>query len=185
MSLSCWELRISSVEDGGAESVREAVVYEGKFTLMSFYILITNEIQVLQEVAAAKKVVVVCGGQVVAGNDFYLEATRVAFVHKSLQKPLRKIQPAIELMNQSSTTFQRQSLPLVELIEAFRSWDATKTVNKVYSLLAFSSDSYNEPELRPDYTISADVLAQNIMKFTYPKSEIIQSTETKLNLVTF
>jgi ankyrin repeat protein len=58
-------------------------------------------------------------------------------------------------------------------------------VDKVYSLLAFSSDAYNEPELRPDYTISADVLAQKIVRFAIPNSVIMQPAEAKSNLVTF
>ncbi len=130
--------------------------------------------QVLQEVAAAKKVVVACGKQVVSGTDFCLDVKAVAVAHPSIGKLIRRIRPAVELMDPSAMTFRKQSQTLVELIETFRSWEATKKIDKVYSLLAFSSDAYDEPQLRPDYTVLADVLAQKIVKFAFPMSTIKQ-----------
>lgn len=60
------------------------------------------------------------------------------------------------------------SMPILELIEKFRGWNATKLVDKHFALLAFSSDASQAPELQPDYTISARTLARRIIQFALP-----------------
>lgn len=81
---------------------------------------------------------------------------------------MRKCRPALQLMNKSTAALTAASLPLLELIEAFRTWDSTKEVDKVFALLAFSSDASLAPELQPDYTIPPHVLARKLVQFAFP-----------------
>lgn len=84
-----------------------------------------------------------------------------------------RIRPALDLiMKQSTTDLGLGSRPLLELIENFRTWDATEPVDKVYSLLAFSSDASTVPELQPDYAIPQSVLARRLVNFAFPDSLI-------------
>ncbi|KAK3680906.1 heterokaryon incompatibility protein-domain-containing protein, partial [Podospora appendiculata] len=123
-----------------------------------------TRVWVLQEVAAAKRVVVACGSSTVDGGDFCREILGVASFSTSFNKILRKIRPAVQLMDSSYSGLHRGQLPLLELIETYRSWDATKAVDKVYSLLAFSSDGNAVPELQPDYSLPPHILAQRIIQ---------------------
>ncbi|KAF7513434.1 hypothetical protein GJ744_008728 [Endocarpon pusillum] len=131
-----------------------------------------TRIWVLQEVAAAKSVSVVCGNKTVNGNDFYHEVMAVASFYGSFQMLVQKIRPALELMNQSTQNLETRSSSLIELIESFRTWNASKALDKVYALLGISSDARSVPELQPDYTILEDVLAQKLVRFAFPNSVI-------------
>ncbi|KAH8746440.1 heterokaryon incompatibility protein-domain-containing protein, partial [Hyaloscypha sp. PMI_1271] len=123
-----------------------------------------RRVWVLQEVAAAKKLVVVCGKNVVQGSDFYQELISTVEWFGTFSKIVRKIRPALEFMNPSSTALRQRQYRLVELMEMFRSWEATEPLDKVYALLEFSSDAYNAPDLCPDYTISKYELARKLLK---------------------
>jgi hypothetical protein len=103
----------------------------------------------------------------------------------SFQKTIRKIRPAVEFLNSSVTTLEKQSIPLLELIETFRSWNATKAIDKVYALLNFSSDAYNEPTLQPDYTISEHLLATRLVQFAFPGCTMEPHGDPQSNAVTF
>jgi hypothetical protein len=142
-------------------------------------------LQVLQEVAAAKQVVVACGNQIVSGDNFYREVIGVSNHYASFQKMLRKIRPAVELMSPSAAILLKQSVPLLELIETYRSWNATKAVDKVYSLLNFSSDAHNVPSLQPDYSISEHELARRIVQFAFPGCVIDEQTDSQSHAITF
>lgn len=75
-------------------------------------------------------------------------------------------------MNYSRTERKPGLRPLIELVESFRTWDATNPIDKVYALLGLSSDASNVPELRPDYTISSGVLARTLVQFALPNAVI-------------
>lgn len=97
---------------------------------------------------------------------------------------VRNIRPALELMNQSTQNFDLRSSSLIELIESFRTWNASKALDKVYALLGISSDARSVPELQPDYTISQDVLAQKLVRFAFPNS-VINPQSTRQDGVLF
>jgi ankyrin repeat protein len=103
----------------------------------------------------------------------------------SFQKTIRNIRPAVEFLGSSVTTVEKQSIPLLELIETFRSWNATKAIDKVYALLNFSSDAYNEPTLQPDYTISEHLLASRLVQFAFPECTMEPHGDQQSNAVTF
>lgn len=64
------------------------------------------------------------------------------------------------------------SMPIIELIERFRSSDAQDLRDKLFALLAFSSDASQSPKLQPDYTVSEEDLARRIVEFAFPKCVI-------------
>jgi ankyrin repeat protein len=141
--------------------------------------------KVLQEVAAAKDIVVVCGDRNVTGKDFYHELVSLSSWIATLDKQLRKARPVLELMDQSNQSLSAGSLPLLELMESFRSWDATKPVDKLFALLPFSSDASQAPELQPDYTVPEHVIARRIVKFALPACVIRDTPQTPSTEVTF
>jgi hypothetical protein len=103
---------------------------------------------------------------------------------KSFQKIMRKIQPAIELMDRSTIAVQKQSVPLLELIERFQSWEPTKPVDKGYSVLSFSTDARDAPELRLGYTIFSYTLVRKVIQFSFPDA-IIETRVGTTETVTF
>jgi ankyrin repeat protein len=110
----------------------------------------------------------------VDGEQFYKEITSVAFFYSSMAKMLRKIRPALELMNRSErSSLGSKKIGIVELIESFRTWKATKPIDKVYALLGMSSDASTAQELVPDYTISLQQLAQKLIKYIFPSASIV------------
>ncbi len=143
-----------------------------------------TRVWVLQEVAAAKRVAVACGDKVVGGSEFYGEIMGLTSWSLSLEKTLRKSHPALELINQSTSDLSARSLPLLELMESFRGWDATKPVDKLFALLFFSSDASHAAELQPDYLAPAPGLARRIVQFAFP-SCVIDAQPTDSTEVAF
>lgn len=131
-----------------------------------------TRIWVLQEVAAAKRVVVMCGDIAVDGDDFCNEMIMSSPWNRVFQKILPRAHPALELMKRSTSDSRLEKRLLIELVESFRTWEATRAVDKIYALLGLSSDASAIPELRPDYTISPSVLARKLVKFAFQNSVI-------------
>ncbi|KAL8700353.1 MAG: hypothetical protein Q9201_005492 [Fulgogasparrea decipioides] len=131
-----------------------------------------TRIWVLQEVAAAKRVVVMCGDVIVDGDDVYNEMIMSSPWNRVFQKILPRARPALELMKRSTSDSKLGARPLIELIETFRTWEATRPVDKIYALLGLSSDASAIPDLQPNYTILPNVLAHKLVKFAFPTSVI-------------
>ena len=110
-------------------------------------------------------------------NVFSREIIEVASAYKTLEMTARKIRPALTLMADSTLDLGASSTPLLELIERFRSWDATNLVDKVYALLRFSSDASCTPELQPDYSVTPKELAQRVVRSALPGSLISTQPE--------
>ena len=126
-----------------------------------------------------------CGDRAVSGIDFYHEVISLISSMASLEKTLRKIRPALELINQSSESLGAGALPILELLENFRSWDASKPADKLFALLSLSSDASQTPSLQPDYTVPDDVLARRIVEFAFPTCVINKAIQTTGTEVTF
>lgn len=113
-----------------------------------------------------------CGDVAVDGNDVYIEMAMSSPWNRVFQKILPRARPALELMKRSTSDSRLNARPLIELIESFRTWEATKPLDKIYALLGLSSDASAVPDLQPDYTIPPNVLAQRVVKFAFPNSLI-------------
>ena len=116
--------------------------------------------------------VVVCGNKSVEGTDFSLEMRMSAKWNWTYQRILPRIRPLLELMDHSTEAdLYAGSRPLIELLESFRTWDASVSLDKIYALLAFS-DALDVPELQPDYSISPALLTRRIVQFAFPEAKL-------------
>ncbi|RYO80284.1 hypothetical protein DL762_007731 [Monosporascus cannonballus] len=130
-----------------------------------------RRIWVLQEVAAARHVRIMCGSTEMDGYAFCLGLE----AYPGLQNPIR---PVAYLMKRSifrpkyrSDPSGRISLgirPLSELIEMYHTHEATERRDKVFALLGMSSDAPSAVEaagLSPDYEIPWGNLFKQLVKF--------------------
>lgn len=121
-------------------------------------------IQVLQEVAAARHVLIICGSTVIDGYAFCLGLNRLDHSYKTpldLQSLVRSvtylIRGAIFRPKYASSWSGKVSLeirPLGELIDMYHTRKATLRHDKVYALLGMCSDDLSAAGLSPDYTVS-------------------------------
>ncbi|KAM3522160.1 hypothetical protein MY4038_008745 [Beauveria bassiana] len=120
-----------------------------------------ERVWVLQEVAAARQVLIMCGDCVIDGYAFCtgLQALNITFEDTSMQ---RRLASAVNLiksaglrpkqLNGFSTPFSLNICTLAELVDMFHNREATDKRDKVYALLGMSKDA--PTALLPDYTIT-------------------------------
>ena len=138
---------------------------------------------VLQEVAAAGEVAVICGDRVVDGQDFHDEMTSlsVASLAPTLGMQISQRKQVVNLMDKKGKAVMGgMRVPLLELMERFKGWESTKMVDKLFAVLAFSEDANRVRGLQPDYTIDAGVLARRIVAFVLPGCEIEDGDGTEV-----
>jgi hypothetical protein len=122
---------------------------------------VTNKsTKVLQEVAAARHILIICGSIKIDGYAFCLGISRFYKAYPDLESLSRSItylmKGAIFRPKHITSSLDRASLdirPLGELANMFHTHKATQTVDKVYALLGMSSDNPSTPSLLPDYDL--------------------------------
>ncbi|KAH6725051.1 hypothetical protein BKA61DRAFT_42502 [Leptodontidium sp. MPI-SDFR-AT-0119] len=136
-----------------------------------------QRIWVLQEVAAARHVIVVCGSTEIDGYAFCLG---LKAMRKSQQLSYTAL-PAFHSLPSLTDLIERAGLrpkhtpnllqpyslricSLAELLDMFRSRQASDPRDKVYALLGMSSDDLSTV-LQTDYNISWEELFQNLVRF--------------------
>ncbi len=143
-------------------------------------------IQVLQEIAAARHIVIMCGSMEIDGYAFCLGL-------KSLELPYAE---SWELQSLPSLTYlieraglrpkytkdlpDRFSLNIrcfAELLDMFHTRKATNVRDKMYALLGMSSDNPGEGGLRPNYKIAWKDLFQQLVKFILGKNVSVDTFE--------
>ncbi|KAM3084679.1 hypothetical protein ACMFMG_003140 [Clarireedia jacksonii] len=138
-----------------------------------------GRIWVLQEVAAARHVVIMCGSTTIDGYAFCLgvKSLKLFYTASSELQTLPSVIYLIEhagLRSKYTANLPERSLPerfsleirsLPELIDMFHTRQATDTRDKVYALLGMSSDDPENTGLLPDYQISWEKLFQELVKF--------------------
>ncbi|CZR69913.1 uncharacterized protein PAC_19813 [Phialocephala subalpina] len=134
-----------------------------------------RRIWVLQEVAAARDVLIMSGSMVIDGYAFCLGVTSLELsytAYPELQSLIRSvtylIRGAISRPKYATTRSGSASLdilPLGELIDMYHTHEATIRLDKVYALLGMSSDNPGAASLSPDYNVSWEELFQRLVKF--------------------
>lgn len=134
-----------------------------------------RRIWVLQEVAAARHVLISCGSTEIDGYAFCLGMERLQHRYKALPGFLGQIQSVTYLIRGAifrpgyrTNTSGRVSLDICllgELLDMYHTHDATKRHDKVYALLGMSSDDLREAGLSPDYSVPWGVLLERLIKF--------------------
>ena len=135
--------------------------------------------QVLQEVAAARHILIKCGSTEVDGFAF-CSGLNVLNLFNELPADLRArilsvtylIRGAIfrpKYATNQSDNFSLNIRPLGELIEMYHTREATDRLDKVYALLGMSSDNPTVAGLFADYNISWKQLFNKLIHFLLPK----------------
>lgn len=134
-----------------------------------------RRIWILQEIAAARHVLIMCGSKKIDGYVFCLGVDALKDLYEArpdLQGLIRSvtylIREAIFRPGYSVGISGRSSLdicPLGELMDMYHAHEATKRHDKVYALLGMSSDDLSEADLMPNYGDPWEKLLQRLAKF--------------------
>ncbi|OCK85347.1 HET-domain-containing protein [Lepidopterella palustris CBS 459.81] len=145
-----------------------------------------QRIWVLQEVAAARHVVIMCGSVEIDRYAFCLglKSLKLSYTASPELQTLPSVTYLIEragLRSKCTTNLpERFSLNircLPELIDMFHTRKASDVHDKVYALLDMSSDEPDEAGLRPDYEVSWKELFQKLIKFALGKDVSVETSD--------
>ncbi|KAH8805816.1 heterokaryon incompatibility protein-domain-containing protein, partial [Xylogone sp. PMI_703] len=148
-----------------------------------------RRIWVLQEVAAARYVLVVCGPTEVDGYAFCLGLNSLTKFYKEHADMQILAHPITSLINEAifrpsygSSNSGRVSLdicPLGELIDRYHTHEATRHHDKLYALLGMCSDNISEPLLSPNYRNSWKDVLRSLVKFLLGENISIEIWDDK------
>ncbi|KAF2022634.1 HET-domain-containing protein [Setomelanomma holmii] len=148
-----------------------------------------RRIWVLQEIAAARHVRVMCGSLEIGGYAFCSGLESLKHFYETLPELRSLIHSVVYLMEGAifrpdyrTSLSDRVSLeicPLGELIEMFHTREATLLHDKVYALLGMSSDNTNAAGLSPDYTVPWSQLFQRLVKFLLCQQVSVETWEDR------
>lgn len=127
--------------------------------------------QVLQEVAAARQVLMTCGSSEINGHAFCSGLSLMKGFYENYPETVRLIQPVLYLL-QDAIFRSRNGListatlrPLCELIDTYFSHGSTERYDKIYALLGLTSDDVIAAGIVPDYEITWASLLERLVKF--------------------
>ncbi|KAK3348909.1 heterokaryon incompatibility protein-domain-containing protein [Lasiosphaeria hispida] len=149
-----------------------------------------NRIWVLQEVAAARSVLIKCGSAEVDGFAFcwgleLLSPTLPELRGRGLPPAIALIRGANFRSKQMAISTERFSLnlsPFGELVDRYQACQATVRHDKVFSLLGMSSDDWLPDGLLPNYEQPWEDLLQRLVRYligdqvsveTWPDTEMV------------
>ncbi|EWG53266.1 hypothetical protein FVEG_17085 [Fusarium verticillioides 7600] len=130
-----------------------------------------RRVWVLQEVAAAQHVLLVCGASQIDGYAFclglapYMDACEGFEFVSSVEYLIRGsiFRPKYNKTDSGLITLGIRSLG--ELMDMYHAHEASEPLDKVFALLGMSTDGLSASELRPNYNISWDVLFFKLIAF--------------------
>jgi hypothetical protein len=135
-------------------------------------------IQVLQEVAAARHVILKCGSTEVDGYAFCvaLMSESLGLLKETSLNVQNVVHSAVYLIqgaafrsrrvtSSSAGRFSLGIRPLGELVELYHTRKAAKLHDKVFALLGMSSDDPIAAGLSPDYTVPWDTLLERLIRY--------------------
>ncbi|KAF2182882.1 HET-domain-containing protein, partial [Zopfia rhizophila CBS 207.26] len=134
-----------------------------------------RRIWVLQEVAAARHILIMCGSKDIDGYAFCLGLRPLRLSYATcpgLQSLIRSvtylIRGSIFRPKHARSSSDKVSLdirPLCELIDMYHTHEATERCDKVYALLGMSSDNPSAAGLSPDYRIPWGRLFKHLIEY--------------------
>ncbi|KAE8337517.1 heterokaryon incompatibility protein-domain-containing protein [Aspergillus arachidicola] len=141
-----------------------------------------RRIWVLQEISAARSILVMCGHFKINGIAFAsglneLNLTNTDYASSGLENTIRSITYLMRgaISRPDYVTRPYGMLSLGELIDMYHTREATKKHDKVYALLGMSADRFNKADLLPNYQLPWDILLQRVIMSILPE---IHSVET-------
>ena len=142
----------------------------------------------LQEVAAARHIVIMCGSATIDGYAFCLGVKSLKLSYTASPE-LQTLPSVIYLIERAGLRskytanlperFSLEIRSLAELIDMFHTRQATDTRDKVYALLGMSSDDPEKAGLQPDYQISWEELFQQVVKFVLGKDISVNTSSQR------
>ncbi|PQE07340.1 hypothetical protein CJF32_00005221 [Rutstroemia sp. NJR-2017a WRK4] len=171
-------------EDNSTNSLNDTATQQAVLALLerSWF----QRIWVLQEVAAARQILVICGSMMVDGYTFYLGVNNFYQAYQNLERSIypitNLIKGAIFRSKSVTTSSGRASLNIChlgELIDMFHTHKASLAVDKVYALLGMSSDDPGAADLLPDYEISWEKLFKKLIIFLFGKDISVETDHSQ------
>ena len=146
----------------------------------------------LQEVAAARHVIVICGSTEIDGYAFclglktLLQSQKLSYVDfpelQSLPSLTNLIEQAGLRPKHITNSLERCSLeicPLAELLDMFHTRQASDTRDKVYALLGMSLDDPSKASLQPDYSKSWEELFEQLVKLVLSTDVFVKTSSQR------
>lgn len=127
-----------------------------------------TRVWVVQEVHAAKEVVIICGDSSIDGKHIGKLCDpdlQDEIKSDKIKQKLKKMSPLLEYMCKSPPSRREDFPELLTVLQRFRHLSATLPHDKIFALLAMSRDGTSEESLQPNYTISVTKLYQNVAKY--------------------
>ena len=166
--------------------VREKTFYlNSKTTLTQFF-------QVLQEVAAARNVVIQCGLTEIDGYAFcqglksLRTSQRLSYKASPRLQSLPSLTHLIEqaglrpkYTSSSQETYSLKISSLAQLVDIFHTREASDPRDRVYALLGMSSDDPIKAGLQPDYTILWEELFERLVRFILGTAVFVKAIGAK------
>ncbi|KAF2994963.1 hypothetical protein E8E13_002997 [Curvularia kusanoi] len=151
-----------------------------------------RRIWILQEVAAARHVLIMCGPTEIDGYAFCLGVDLFDWgfnAHADSKNLARSvtylIRGAIFRPSFSISRSGRSSLdirPLGELIDMYRTHEATVRHDKLYALLGMSTDDLGQTKLMPDYSLRWGEIFKQLIKYLLPENISVKIEEVDQEL---
>ncbi|KAL6885399.1 heterokaryon incompatibility domain-containing protein [Trichoderma evansii] len=148
-----------------------------------------KRIWVLQEVAAARNVLILCGPMEIDGYVFCIGINSLEITYESNPNLRNLIQSATYLIRRrvfpptqaisKPGEFSLNIAPLGELIDMYHAREASDCRDKIYALLGMSSDNSGSGSLSPDYDIRWGTLFQQVIKRIICERVLISTWQDK------
>jgi len=120
--------------------------------------------QVIQEVAAARSILIQCGGVQVDGYEFsdFLELQTTFWkARQILAHSLSQTRPIVKLIRSVS---HLRRYPLGTLIDMYHAYQASDPRDRIFALLGMASESY-AADLEVDYSVTWTELRKRLIRF--------------------
>jgi hypothetical protein len=139
---------------------------------------------VLQEVAATRSVLILCGSAELEGYAFCSGINRLNLSYKAhldvqglIRSAIYLIRGLIFRLKNASSLLNRVCLG--ELVDMFYNQEATRLHDKVYALLGMSEHILSKAGLSPDYTLYWRFLMERLVKFALTKEASVETWDDK------
>ncbi|RSL72543.1 hypothetical protein CEP53_001005 [Fusarium sp. AF-6] len=158
--LALEEIRRAAAGSGSVQSSTSGTSHEAVLHLLqrSWF----RRIWVLQEVAAARHVLIMCHSTEIEGHAFcsglkHLDFSEAPAVQSRIKSAVYLIKDAVFRPKAVASSSDRFSLGIASLgqpVDMYHNREATDRRDKVYALLGMSSDDHIRADLMPDYRAS-------------------------------
>ncbi|KAH6677725.1 heterokaryon incompatibility protein-domain-containing protein [Halenospora varia] len=139
---------------------------------------------VLQEVAAARRILIMCGSAQINGYAFCSGFNKLKLSYKTYsdtQSLIRSVTYLIRgaIFRPKYATSPSSEVSLGELIDMYHTREVTIDHDKVYALFGMSSDNPNVAGLSPDYSVPWKTLLQRLIEFILSKGVSIETWDKR------